>query len=87
MALHKAGKETEKKEMSFEVLEECGVIGARGKGELKLRYMAWNGQEPKYYVNPWYTDKNGEEKCYQGISFTGEELESLYRILKQMVEE
>ena len=86
MAIHKTESKTAENGMHYEVLEECGTIATKGTKELKLRYMAWNGNEPKYYLNWWY-DKNGEEKCNSGISLTGEELESLYNVLKGMIEE
>lgn len=71
-------------EPTYEVIEECGVLSTNSRGwELKLRYMSWNGNEPKYDLRSWKEDENGE-KCSKGITLTGEELEALLDILKEM---
>lgn len=86
-------KGTEKKqdEVKMEVLEKCGVISTRkgknGDTTLELRYVAWNGNPPKYDIRPWYKDENGEEKCAKGITITGEELISLGEIIKKLADE
>lgn len=73
-----------KTEPTYEVLEECGILSTNSKGwELKLRYISWNGNEPKYDIRSWKEDVNGE-KYSKGITLTGEELESLLEILKGM---
>ena len=68
-------------EIKYEVLEECGTISVNGNWETKLRYMSWNGNEPKYDIRAWNTE-NG--RCGKGIGLTGEQLESLLAILKEM---
>ena len=74
-------------EPTYEVLEECGTISSNGRGwETKLRYISWNGNEPKYDLRSWKEDENGE-KCTKGITLTGEELETLLNILKKMESE
>lgn len=73
-------------EPTYQVLEECGTLSSNDKGwELKLRYMSWNGNEPKYDLRTWKKDENGE-KCSKGITLTGEELEALLNILRKMEE-
>lgn len=75
-----------KTEPTYEVLEECGTVSTNSRGwELKLRYISWNGNEPKYDLRSWKEDENGE-KCSKGITMTGEEMESLLKILKKMEE-
>ena len=70
-----------KDEPTYEVLEECGVLSTNDRGwELKLRYLSWNGNEPKYDLRSWKEDENGE-RCGKGITLTGEELEALLKIL------
>ena len=69
-------------EISYEILEECGVISERKGGYvLKLRYMSWNGNDPKYDLRPWKQNEDGSETASKGISLTGEELEELTNIL------
>lgn len=73
-------------EPTYEVLEECGTISTNDKGwELKLRYLSWNGNAPKYDLRPWKEEENGE-KCGKGITLTGEELEALLAVLQKMAE-
>lgn len=85
MAIRKSNaKATKSTEPTYEVIEECGTLSTNSRGwELKLRYVAWNGNEPKYDLRSWKEDENGE-KCSKGITLTGEELEALLEILKGM---
>lgn len=80
MAFKKSATENK---LSYEVLEDCGILSVSSTGwELRLRYISWNGKEPKYDLRPW----NGD-RCGKGITLTGEELEALLGILKKMEEE
>ena len=46
----------------YKVLEECGTLSTNDKGwSLKLRYLSWNNNEPKYDLRPWKEDENGEK--------------------------
>ena len=84
MAFKKSAAKTTS-EPSYSVIEDCGIISSNGKGWVtKLRYLSWNGKEPKYDIRPWKLEDDGTEKCGKGITFTGEELESLLSILKRM---
>lgn len=85
MAIRKTNvKSATKTEPTYEVIEECGTLSTNDRGwEMKLRYIAWNGNEPKYDLRSWKEDENGE-KCSKGITMTGEELEALLEILKGM---
>ena len=87
MAFKKSNTTKTTTEPTYEVLEECGTISSNSRGwEMKLRYISWNGNEPKYDLRSWKEDENGE-KCSKGITLTGEELESLLNILKKMESE
>lgn len=84
MAFKKSNTVAATKEPTYEVLEECGTISTNSRGwELKLRFISWNGNEPKYDLRSWKEDENGE-KCSKGITLTGEELESLLCVLKEI---
>ena len=85
MAIRKTNvKPAAKTDPTYEVIEECGTLSTNDRGwELKLRYMSWNGNEPKYDLRSWKEDENGE-KCSKGITLTGDELENLLNILKNM---
>ena len=71
--------------IKYEVKEECGLVAKLKNGdEIKLRYMSWNGREPKYDIRTWYTDEDGNEKCRKGIGLTGEQLIELGKIIKEL---
>lgn len=76
-------------EVKCEVLEKCGIVGDRGKSKLELRYVAWNGKEPRYDLRPWYIDEeNGNvERCLKGLTLSGEELINLGKIIAELAEE
>jgi len=85
MAIRKSGT-TKSDEINYEILEECGSLAPRDKGgTIKLRYLAWNGREPKYDLRLWSTDDDGNEKCGKGIGLTGEELEELYDVIGKLI--
>ena len=69
MAFKKSNTKTKATEgPTYEVLEECGTLSANARGwELKLRYISWNGNDPKYDLRSWKEDENGE-KCSKGIT-------------------
>lgn len=67
-------------EIKVEVLQDLGLI-SNEKKNIRLRYVSWNGGEPKYDIRPWWTDDDGNENASKGITLTGEELESLYELI------
>lgn len=84
MAIRKSSK-ANNNEIKYEVIEKCGVIKEKNGGyNLELRYVAWNGGEPKYDVRTWKTKDDGTEICGKGITLTGEELESLGEIIVKL---
>ena len=85
MAIKKSGKAKDEG-IKYEVLEKCGVISTGSNGwQTELRYIAWNGNDPKYDIRSWKETEDGE-KCGKGITLTGEELEALGNIIKGMEE-
>lgn len=83
MAVKKNGKANE---ISYKIIENCGVISTRGNYTLELRYISWNSGEPKYDLRTWTQTETGE-KCGKGITLSGEELESLGTLIAKMMEE
>ena len=85
MAIKKS--DTKGGDINYEVLEECGSLSPRAKGDtVKLRYLSWNGRDPKYDLRLWSTDDDGNEKCGKGIGLTVEELEELYTVIGKLIE-
>lgn len=83
MAINKTNKSDN--EIKMEVIEKCGVIMERNGGySLELRYVSWNGKDPKYDIRPWKMNDDGNEICGKGITLSGEELEKLGEIIKNM---
>lgn len=80
----KKSNTNETKEIKYEVLEEHGTVSSKNGWDLKVRYMAWNGKEPKYDIRAWKTEDDGTETCRKGLGLTGEEAEELYKILKKI---
>ena len=74
----------ERDKQDFEVLEELGDISIRGKVTLKLRYVKWGENAPKYDLRPWKVDEDGNEVGLKGMTLTGEELLTLKEILSGM---
>lgn len=71
-------------EIKFEVQADIGVINE--KKNIRLRYVAWNGGNPKYDIRPWWKDDDGNENPSKGITLTGEELEKLYELIGKEME-
>ena len=84
MSIKKTNAKTD--DINYEVIEECGELTPRGKGgTVKLRYLSWNGRDPKYDLRLWSVDDDGNEKCGKGIGLTGEELEELYIVIGKLI--
>lgn len=73
--------------ISYEVIEKIGTLDSDSTMPKELRLISWNGNEPKYDLRNWGTDKDGNEKCGKGCTLDREELFSLYEILKNLFEE
>lgn len=54
MAFKKSNPTTKTNEPTYTILEKHGIVGKRnGDWNLELRYISWNGNEPKYDLRPW----------------------------------
>lgn len=81
-------KETRNDDFNYEVIQDIADLGKRGKNyTLKLRYVSFNGKDPKYDIRPWGVDDEGNEKMLKGISLSGEELEALAIALDELRKE
>ena len=86
MAFKKTVTNKSTQEPTYKVLEECGTISTNARGwSMKLRYISWNGKDPKYDLRSWKNDESGE-KCGKGITLTGEEMEALLAIMQAMAD-
>lgn len=62
------------KEFKYDVIEKISTFERNGGYNLELRYISWNGNEPKYDLRTWKQNDDGTEKCGKGITLTEEEL-------------
>lgn len=70
--------------VNFEIKEVVGIIAEKKNGWVKeLNIVSWNNGEPKYDIREWDED---HERMSKGTTFTEEELENLFRILKSKFE-
>lgn len=89
MAINKNYNNNKKADdFKYEVLEECGACTTRSNGDVvKLRYISWNGRDPRYDLRVWSTDDDGNERCGKGVGLAGEELEEIYSIIEKLMED
>ena len=67
-------------DITFEIVEELGVLSTFAKGWTKeLNLVSWNGRPPKYDIREWSPD---HEKMGKGLTFSEEEMAALAKLLK-----
>ena len=72
-------------DFKYDIVEEIGVISENSKGWTKeLNLISWNGAKPKYDLRDW---SPGHEKMGKGITLSADEVQKLYEILKNIVED
>ena len=72
-------------DIKFEIQEELGTLSESPKGWTKeVNLISWNSAAPKYDIRDWAPN---HEKMGKGITLTAEEAESLYKILRSMMED
>lgn len=79
-----AFKKSENAEVTYKVIEKCGVISTSKNNTLEVRLISWNGREPKYDIRQWYIKEDGTEGMGKGLTLTGEQMESLYTTLEKI---
>lgn len=79
---HKTEEQKKDNFKGFEAIEELGDVSTKGDFTLKLRYGKWGDNPPKYDLRAW----NSEGRCRNGLTLTGEEMETLYNLMKKYVE-
>ena len=87
MAFKNYSTKEKKEELNYKVIKKFGVLDSDSKMPKELRLISWNNGDPKYDLRPWGLNEDGTEKCGKGITLDGEELQSLYEILKEIDKE
>ena len=80
-------KKAKKDEFTYEVIDSEKIASRRGGWDLELRYISWNGNDPKYDIRLWKTGDDGREISGKGITMSGEELLALAEKLAEMTKE
>ena len=71
-------------DIKFEIKHHIGVLSEGSKGWRKeLNLISWNGRDPKYDIRDWAPE---HEKMGKGTTLSNEEVESLYALLKNIME-
>lgn len=71
-------------DIKFEIEHHIGVLSESAKGWRKeLNLISWNGRDPKYDIRDWAPE---HEKMGKGTTLSNEEVESLYALLKNIME-
>ena len=72
-------------DIKYEIKEELGTLSESAKGSQKeLNLVSWNGAAPKYDLRDWSPE---HEKMGKGITLSADEVQKLYEILKNIVED
>jgi len=67
------------KEISYEIVEEIGVLSHTGSWTLELNRIAWNGGAPKYDIRRWNADHS---RMGKGVTLSDEEMENLLYLMQ-----
>ena len=71
------------KEVKYEIKDDLGTISSRSGYDLKLCLVSWNGNDPKYEFRTWKAEDGSPGR--ERHTFTGEEMETIYNILKKVM--
>lgn len=72
-------KENKSDKLTFEIVEELGVIATYNSGWSKeLNKVAWNDANPKFDIRDWEEGRNHMSK---GVTLHTDEAEKLYELL------
>ena len=67
------------KEISYEIVEEIGVLSHTGSWTLELNRIAWNGGAPKYDIRKWNADHS---RMGKGVTLTDTEMDELIALVR-----
>ena len=68
------------REIQYEIIKEIAVLSKSGSGYTKeINLIAWNGNEPKYDVRSFSSNR---EKCSKGVTLTADEAAALLKALQ-----
>ena len=71
----------EETNVTYEIINEIGVVSDDGKWRLELNRISWNGREPKYDLRKWSPN---HEKMGKGVTVTVAEAKALRDMLNKL---
>lgn len=72
-----------KKEFTYTIEKECGIVSTAGSLPLELNVISYNGAPAKYDLRRWRT-VDSQKKMQKGLVLTAEELRDLRDFLNAM---
>ena len=70
-------------EIKYEIINELGIIPVeKGNMRLELNRISWNGNEPRYDLRRWNSNR---EKMGKGVTMSEKELIALYELLEEEI--
>ena len=73
-----------KKEFTYTIEKECGIVSTAGSLPLELNVISYNGAPAKYDLRRWRNKEDGTRSMQKGICVTSEELRDLRDFLNSM---
>lgn len=70
-------------EITYDVVENIGVIADNGAWETQVNMISWNHAKPKFDIRKWNVETN---KMSKGISLTESEARELAKVLTEYFE-
>ena len=74
------------KEISYDVIQNIGIVSKTKTYEKRLQILSWNGREPAFDLRTWKigADKTKKDTALKGITLTKEELLELRKLLSHI---
>ena len=70
-------------EITYDVVENIGVIADNGAWETQVNMISWNNAKPKFDIRKWNVET---DRMSKGISLTESEARELVRVLTKYFE-
>lgn len=70
-----------KKEFTYTIEKECGIVSTAGSLPLELHLISFNGAPAEFDLRKWRTKEDGSRSMQKGLTLTREELQDLRAFL------
>lgn len=69
--------------ITYEIVEEIGVVSSSGSWGLELNQISWNGKAPVFDLRKW---NDSHERMGKGVTMTYNELVSLRDLINEYLD-